>query len=177
MMIMNINDALNILNLAGTVTQDEIKKAFKACSRKYHPDRNPAEAETMKLVNVAYDFLKSLGESVTQTEGFQANDYSLEFLNVLNALFELQLAHSIEIEICGNWIWITGNTKPIAKQLGRKEGGLGCYFSKKKNNGCWYYRPEQYKSRSRKSSSMDEIRERHGSHKPNQANVNKRIAA
>lgn len=174
---MNINDALNILNLQGTVTQLEIKKAYKACSLKYHPDRNPAEAETMKLVNIAYDFLKQCGDPVSQTDGFVANDYSEEFNTVLNALFALQEQANIEIEICGNWIWITGETKPFAAKLGRKEGGIGCYFSKKKNGGCWYYRPAEYKSRNRKSCSMEEIRERHGSQKATRQNTNRALAA
>ncbi len=174
---MNTNDALNILNLAGTVTQADIKKAYKTVSRKYHPDRNPAEAEVMKLVNVAYDFLKTLGDTVTETDGFKANDYSEEFLNALNALFELKEGANIEIEICGNWIWITGDTKPHGKRLGRKEGGIGCYFSKKKNNGCWYYRPAEFKSSSRKSHSMDEIRDLHGTNKPSRYNSGRKSIA
>lgn len=132
---MNINDALNILNLQGTVTQLEIKKAYKVCSLKYHPDRNPAEAETMKLVNIAYDFLKQCGDPVSQTDGFVANDYSEEFNAVLNALFALQEQASVEIEICGNWIWITGETKPIAAKLGRKEGGDRLLFFEKEKRG------------------------------------------
>ncbi|WP_299496483.1 J domain-containing protein [uncultured Shewanella sp.] len=180
---MNINDALNILNLSGSVTQKEIKKAYKAASLKYHPDRNPAEAETMKLVNLAYQFLSGLtetvNEAITATEGFTENDYSEEFNCILNALFELQSRENANfiIEICGNWIWITGETKPWAKELGRKEGGIGCYFSKKKNDGCWYYRPAKYRSKNRISHSMNEIRERHGSHKPVYKNNKKKLAA
>lgn len=173
---MNINDALNVLNLVGTVSQLEIKKAYKVCSLKYHPDRNPAEAETMKLVNLAYDFLRGLKiDPITQTDGFVKNDYSEAFNNVLNALFELQKGFDITIEICGNWVWVHGSTKEIAAKLGRKEGGLGCYFSRKKT--AWYYRPAEYKSASRKSHSMEEIRERHGSVKAAKSNVNKLIAA
>ncbi|WP_299011337.1 DnaJ domain-containing protein [uncultured Shewanella sp.] len=179
---MNINDALNILNLSQSVTKKEIKKAYKAASLKYHPDRNPAEAETMKLINLAYDFLRSLdsfeSETIEATEDFQQTDYSEEFNTVLSALFVLQERENadFEIEICGNWIWISGNTKPFAKQLGRKEGGIGCYFCKK-NGGCWYYRPEQFKSKNRKSCSMNEIRELHGSHKPVYGKNRKYIAA
>ncbi len=160
---MNINDALNVLNLAGTVTMKDVKKAYKACSLKYHPDRQKAsELEMMKLVNLAYSFLKSLNlDPITQTDGFVENDYCEEFNNVLDQLFELQKTHNINIEICGMWAWITGETKPLAAKLGRKDGGIGCYFSRKKT--AWYYRPAEYKSASRKSHSMDEIRARHGS--------------
>lgn len=174
---MNINEAFNILNLVGTVSFSEVKKAYRACSLKYHPDRNPAEAETMKLVNIAYDFLSSLDQDpISETDGFVQNDYSELFNTVLNQLFTLQEQNEIDIEICGSWIWITGDTKPLAPQLGRKEGGIGCFFSKK-NGGCWYYRPSEYKSRNRKSHSMDEIRERHGSTRATRQAFNRQLTA
>ena len=164
---MNINDALNIFNLKGKVSKKELKKAYLSLSLKYHPDRNPAAAHTMKLINVAYQYLQELKEEVIQPESdFKANNYSEKFHNVLRQLFELQndKNSNITIEICSQWIWITGKTKPHAKKLGRKEG-IGCYFSRK-DGGCWYYRPEEYKSKSRKSHSMEEIRTRHGSAMP-----------
>ncbi|MBV7300729.1 J domain-containing protein [Enterovibrio paralichthyis] len=155
---MNVTDAMNLLNISGTVTQAEIKKAYKAASIRFHPDRNPAGAEMMKAINAAYDYLKGLGDSVTMQADAKAYDFGEELSQVLNQLLEL---NGITIEICGNWIWVTGDTKPHAKRLGRKEGGIGCYFSKKKT--AWYYRPDEYKSRSRSSMSLDEIRVAHGS--------------
>lgn len=37
---MNINEALNILNLSGSVTKADIAKAYKRLAVKYHPDKN-----------------------------------------------------------------------------------------------------------------------------------------
>lgn len=156
---MNKTDAMNILAISGTVTQAEIKKAYKAASLKYHPDRNPAGIEMMKAVNAAYEFLSGLQDDVTMDSGANAYDYGDELNEVLNELMKIP---GINIEVCGNWIWVTGDTRPHAKKLGSKErGGLGLFFAKKKI--AWYYRPEEYKSRSRQSVSMDEIRVRHGS--------------
>lgn len=129
---MNTNDALNLLNLTGSATQTEIKKAFKAQSLKFHPDRNPVGAQMMIAINAAYEHLKKLGDTVTASEGFTENDYAEELNEVLNKLFALD---GLEIEICGNWIWITGDTKPHAKALGRKEGGIGCFYASKKRRG------------------------------------------
>ena len=157
---MNINDAFNLLNLSETSTQEEIRKAYKAASLRFHPDRNPAGAQIMIAINAAYDFLKKLGDSVTPGDNFNATDYSEEMNRVLNQLFALD---GLEIEICGNWIWITGNTKPHSAKLGRKEGGIGCYWSKAKT--AWYYRPADFKSFGRGSMSMDEIRATHGTTK------------
>lgn len=166
---MNINDAFNLLNITETATQADIKKAYKAASLKYHPDRNPAGAQMMLAINAAYEFLKGLGETVTPQDGFTANDYSEELSAVLNQLFALD---GIDIEVCGNWIWISGNTKPHAKALGKD--GIGCYWAKKK--AMWYYRPADYKSKGRGGWSIDEIRATHGSDKP-QRGYQKQLAA
>ena len=80
---------------------------------------------------------------------------------MLNKLFALD---GLEIEICGNWIWIKGETKKHAKVLGRKEGGIGCFYASKKE--AWYYRPAEYKSRGGKGKSMDAIRAKYGSTNP-----------
>lgn len=158
---MNINDALNLLNLSDSATQKEIKKAFKVQSLKYHPDRNPAGSQMMIAINAAYEFLKSLSDPVVASNGFNQNDYSEELSRVLNELLDLE---GLILEICGNWIWITGDTKPHAKRLGRKEGGIGCFYASKKRS--WYYRPAEYKSSNRKGVDMDSIRATYGSTTP-----------
>ena len=48
---MNINEALNVLNLKGTVSKEELAKAYKRMAIKYHPDKNPSGAEMMKIIN------------------------------------------------------------------------------------------------------------------------------
>ena len=66
---MNINEALNLLNLSQNVTKEEIKKAYKKMAIKYHPDRNPAGAEVMKAINAAFEFLSGLdGDTFTHTD-------------------------------------------------------------------------------------------------------------
>jgi curved DNA-binding protein CbpA len=155
---MNINDALNLLSLPSTATQAEIKKAFKAASLKFHPDRNPAGAQMMIAINAAYDTLKNLGDSVKAHNDFKQTNYAEELNEVLNSLLVLE---GLILEVCGNWIWISGDTKQHAKRLGRKEGGLGCFYASKKKK--WYFRPDEYKSRSRKSTDMNEIRAKYGS--------------
>lgn len=163
---MNINDALNLLSLTSPSTQVQIKKAYKTASLQCHPDRNPAGAQMMLAVNAAYELLKGLGDIVEtdkaeKQSGFNGGDYSKEFNDVLNSLLVLE---GLIIEICGGWIWIDGETKQHSKILGRKEGGLGCRWASKKKK--WYFRPEEYKSSSRKNTSMDDIRATHGSTTP-----------
>ena len=153
---MNINDALNLLSLTSPSTQAEIKKAFKAASLKFHPDRNPAGAQMMIAINAAYDALKNLGENVEAKSDFTQNNYAEELNEVLNSLLVLE---GLILEVCGNWIWISGDTKQHKKALGKD--GLKCFWSNPKK--MWYYRPAEYKSSSRKSTDINDIRAKYGS--------------
>lgn len=156
---MNISQALNVLNISTSeITQAVIKKAYKVASLKYHPDKNPAGAEMMKAVNEAYNTLKKAGEKITVEADFVAHDFGQDLNDMLNELLKLA---GLEIEVCGSWIWIFGDTKQHRKSLGKD--GLGCFYASKKK--AWYYRPSDYKSKNRKSMDMDSIRGLHGSSK------------
>lgn len=63
----------------------------------------------------------------------------------------------ITIEICGAWIWISGNTYQHRKEL--KEYGFK-YASKKCQ---WYWHSESFKKKSKKPLSMNDIRNYYGS--------------
>ncbi len=150
---MIIQDALKILSIIGEYTPDSIKLAYrKACSQ-YHPDRNPAGLEMMKLVNQAYEALKN--ESGKAESNGDLSSYGEDIFNALSKIIHLGL----DIEICGAWVWIHGNTKPHKETL--KEAGFR--WAPKKM--LWYFRPADYKSRGRGKFSMDEIRNTHGSEK------------
>ena len=152
---MNINQALNVLNLKGTVSKEELAKAYKKMAIKYHPDRNPTGVEMMKVINSAYDFLKGLNlEEIKHTDEKNAYDYSEDLEKVISEILKMQ---GVEIEVCGNWIWLSGNTKDYKDQI----KSLGCYWASQKKK--WYYRPAEYKSLNRGSWNMDAIREKYGS--------------
>ncbi len=80
-----------------------------------------------------------------------------------NAVVHLE---GIEIEVCGMWVWVSGDTKPHKDALGKNGAGYRWAPKKKK----WYYRHSECKSRgSRGKFSMNDIRERHGSEKIKEA--------
>jgi hypothetical protein len=149
-------DALNILGLNAQATQDEIKAAYrKACSQ-YHPDRNPAGLEMMQLINVAYEALQDYtGEEIEQEAG--AEMYGEQ----INAALNLLISLGLEIELCGSWIWVHGNS--YAHRAILKENGFMWAPVKK----LWYFRPADYKSCGRGKWDMDKIRSIHGSQKIN----------
>jgi molecular chaperone DnaJ len=54
-------DYYKLLGVSKTASDDEIKKAFRKLAMKYHPDKNPGDAESekkFKEINGAYDVLK-----------------------------------------------------------------------------------------------------------------------
>ena len=150
---MNQYDAAKILGLSGELTPEIIKVAYRRAATKYHPDKNPAGLEMMKLVNQAYDVLKDFSGDVKE----QQADYGDLLNEALNAIINI---HALNIEICGAWVWVSGDTRSHKDTL--KEAGYK-WASKKK---LWYYRPEGYRSSSRGKLDMDEIRARHGSITP-----------
>jgi curved DNA-binding protein CbpA len=72
-----MNDPYKILGVSPTATDDEIKSAYRALARKYHPDKyrdsDLAEmaGEKMKEINAAYDEIQKLraGRSAGQNAG------------------------------------------------------------------------------------------------------------
>lgn len=169
---MNNYDAAKILGLSGEITPDEVVKAFRKAAMKYHPDRNPGGAEMMKAVNQAYQVLKEFSGTLEH----EAGDYGEELNRMINAALDIQrkAAGAIKVELMGAWLWVTGDTKPYASLLNRKTG-VGFTFASKKK--AWYFRPEDYRSRSRGNLSLDEIRGKYGSVKPNRANAGRYIGA
>ncbi len=150
---MNVYDAAKILGITGEINPKIVKTAFREACKKYHPDINPAGEELMKMVNEAYEVLKNhSGES----KGEQS-DYGDALSAALNAITHL---NDLIIEICGAWIWVTGNTKEHKALL--NESGFW-WASKKK---AWYFRPEEYRSKSRGKKTLGDIRAKYGSVRP-----------
>jgi molecular chaperone DnaJ len=54
-----MRDYYEILGVAKTATEDEIKKAYRRLAHKYHPDKSGGDSEKFKEVNEAYQVLSS----------------------------------------------------------------------------------------------------------------------
>jgi hypothetical protein len=133
--MMTVKDALNILNCIASSTLEEIKTAYRKACAKFHPDRNPAGTEMMKLINAAYDALRDYKPSSQQED--LGNDVNLgdDLNTALNAIIHLGLT----IEICGSWLWVSGDTRPHKDIL--KEAG----FKWAPKKMMWHFRPADYK--------------------------------
>lgn len=160
-MKMNHNDALHILGLTegSNTTTESIKYAYRRACAKFHPDKNPAGLEMMKLVNSAYEALQDImsgaafDRTVKKESVAGSENYGDEMNTALSAIINLGLT----IEICGSWIWVSGDTRTHREIL--KAGGFK-YAPKK---SMWHFRPADYKSFNRGKWDMDKIRSTHGS--------------
>lgn len=149
---MNQYDALKVLGLSGQVTHEMIKKAYKKACSQFHPDRNPAGLEMMKMVNVAYETLKSF-DGQAQVTASAATD-GADVASALNQIIHLGLT----IEICGCWVWVSGDTK-CHKEILKNAG-----FKWAPKKLCWYFKPtDAKKSRFFGEYTMENIRKKYGS--------------
>ena len=149
-------------------TIEEVKTRYKTLAKVFHPDIAGGDTKLMQALNSEYAFAcaKILKGENLSTEDTEDNiRLSEEYRAVIEKLIGIT---GIIIEVVANWIWVTGNTYPVRKQL--KDAGL-FYASKKV---AWYYRAEEYKTTGSKKS-LDEIREKYGSETVNSKHRNKVI--
>ena len=140
-------------------TLEELKSLYRKLAMRHHPDRG-GNVETMQEVNSEYDILFPLLKNVhktkegeTYTTKQETGETSDNFKDLINELMKMD---DIIIEIIGCFVWVTGNTKPNKDKL--KE--LKFQWHNKKI--AWYLKPEDYRNRSRKDYTLEEIRMMYG---------------
>lgn len=137
-------------------TLEDLKHVYKTLVFKHHPDRG-GDLETMKAVNVEYEkaFKRLKDAHNKQPEGRKTTETPEEFREIIEKLIILD---GLEIELCGSWLWIGGNTKEHREAL----KAAGCRWSRSKQK--WHWHHEEAGARwSRGRSSMNEIRAKYGS--------------
>lgn len=139
-------------------TLEALKKEYRRLCMLHHPDRG-GDTATMAALNNEYDDtfrrMQSAGTAGQTTSTHQTAESPEAFRAVISRLVILE---GLKIEICGSWLWITGNTYPNREAI----KAAGCRYSK--NKSAWYWRPaEAAEFQSHGKSTMDEIRQKYGS--------------
>lgn len=150
---------------ANIETLEELKKAYRKAAMELHPDRggdakafaemqNEYEAAAKRLANNEQSWKRHQKKDGTQKTAQEIFEEQKEFAEIINKLINLD---GLQLEICGSWLWITGDTKEWKEQL--KEVGAK-WASKKK---AWYWFAGEWYRKTKKHFTMDEIRTMHGS--------------
>ncbi len=153
-------DALNILSISEKeISLEMVKKAYRQACKIYHPDVNPAGTAMMQAVNEAYESLSEESFPIKLSDSDVISNYGEALNNALNSIITCM---GINIEVCGAWIWVSGETKANKETL--KSSGF--MWSNQKE--MWYFRPASNKIRYyRGNLSLEEIRAKYGSDKIN----------
>ena len=151
----------------GLTEEKEIKERYRKLAKEHHPDRG-GDAQIMIMITAQYEEVlrghyQKAGKSLTEIEELLNMDFA-----VAQKIREIILLENVMVELCGSWIWLSGETKASKERI--KQAGFNWSQPKK----MWYWRPQKEKFRRwGKSYSMDEIRFRHGS---NVVTANKNFA-
>ena len=150
-------------------TVEEVKKLYRTKAFEFHPDCGGSD-ELMKELNNAYHAkLKSLNGQESKDNANKTHQYyynekiEQELIEKIYSLQTLRM-QNVEIALIGTWLWITGNTKPYAEQLGKN--GLGLRFSGEKQ--AWYFHTGSYHRRSAKSGNFSAMAMKYGYTKLNE---------
>lgn len=143
-------------------TLDELKKAYKAAAMKHHPDRG-GDTATMQRINSEYE--KRFEELKHQQHRAAAEDTTGrtkattedagDFIRIVSELLKLD---GLEVELCGRWLWIGGQTMKHREKL----KALGCKWSSTKKLWSWHF-AEDGDTWHRGRRSMEQIRRKYGS--------------
>ena len=157
---------------ANCKTAEDARKRYYKLAQVYHSDTGAGDDETMAVINDQYSaFVGRDAAAVSDTipelpvgvialpehcETPAAVDEAAEYISVIAALVKIP---GIQVEICGSWLWVSGDTKPVKDQI--KAAGLRFSGSKK----MWYFRPstQNGKRHYRGNKSMGYIRDKYGS--------------
>ena len=141
-------------NFDNCATLDELKAAYRKAALENHPDRG-GDTATMQRINAAYEArFNTLKDGVTTTKTAETAETAADFVKIIDELLRLD---GLEIELCGRWLWISGNTYPHKAAL----KAAGCRWCSRKKMWNWHL-PEDSRAGNRQHT-MEEIRDKYGS--------------
>lgn len=138
-------------------TLEDLKAEYRRLVKQHHPDFG-GETSTMQQINAEHDIIfeqLKAQHNASADEYHQTTETAEEFRRLINELLKLP---GVIVELCGNWVWLSGNTREHKEAL----KVLGCRWAAKKQ--MWYWRHEEAgRRRYRGNSTMADIRMKYGS--------------
>lgn len=147
---------------------DSLKRIYVKLLRENHPDKG-GSTEICQLINSCYDEFVKNPFFAFRHEAHGKDDYSewtethTDYSKISDVLRQKLMAvlpiENINVELCGLWLWITGETRAHSNELKMN----GFRWSPKKS--AWYFHEEGYHKHGKRHYSLEEIRQMHGSSK------------
>lgn len=136
-------------------TIQELKKQYRDLIMRYHPDLNKQDTTSiMQEINAEYDRL--FAKVKNQFVNSQGNVYEKEntedindFKSIINRIITFK---DCKIEIIGNWVWISGNTKHYREIL------KSLKFKWISNKHAWAYHKEKYLKKTNNVYTLEDLR-------------------
>ena len=136
---------------------EDLKAEYRRLVKLHHPDMG-GDTETMQAINDEHDRVFEIlkkQHNASADEYHQTTETAEEFRTLINELLKLS---GVIVELCGNWVWLSGNTKEHKEAL----KALGCRWSQ--NKQMWYWRhPEEGRKHYKGHKDMNSIRAKYGS--------------
>lgn len=143
-------------------TLDELKKQYRRLAMIHHPDVG-GDPETMKAINNEHDVLfeslkkqhndRAAADETGKT--YATTETAEEFRDIVEKLLRMD---GLEVELCGSWLWIGGDTRKHKDEL----KSAGCRWSSNKKLWYWHH-AEEGRRWHKGSATMNQIRNKYGS--------------
>ena len=138
--------------LTNAKTLTDLKKAYKKLALQFHPDnKDSGNHDTFIALQKEYEQLFEKLKHVSTDEN-EKKESVKTYKDIINQIIQ----YNVTIEIVGSWIWVSGSTYPIKEDLKK----LGFKWSK--NKKAWYFTSQPYKKRSKKQTTMNDIKQFYG---------------
>jgi len=141
----------------GCRTEAEIKARYRDLAKRHHPDLG-GDVAAMQAVNAAYESILKGAYRAAGWDDQKVEDRWEMDKEVMEKAAELLAVPGIAVELCGVWLWVTGETRTVRGILKL----AGCRWAPKKS--AWYWRREvdAVRWRGKRRLSMNEIRVKYG---------------
>ena len=142
----------------------EAVRLFRAECKRLHPDMPGGSCELFRAMiqeyqNRARECFDKAGRAKygnawkgSNAERWQVDQATADLLQKTCGL-----PFDLIVELVGNWIWVTGDTRSAKDQL----KAFGMHWAPKK--AAWYFHSQPYQRKNGRHYSLDQIRARYGS--------------
>jgi hypothetical protein len=138
---------------------EELKTRYRELCKKWHPDLGGDTAK-MQEINLEYEYCLKFARiddrKTKQNRPLSEDEIRVE-KDIMEVVQRVIVLKGLVVEVCGRWVWVTGETWNWKKQL--KVLGLVWASGKK----AWYWRPADARCSSRYRIPLERIREKYGS--------------